>query len=135
MKRRGAISDFTAQRNRELLQTFHRLLRDSRGVALGELFGMTARSPASRFWVSELRAAEVISAMMRGEQFDNQVPQKRRMYEELYRRVKSYMGAHAGCRLSDAVFAAVNSPAPEFYLTDKSAKVIIYELRRNRRKG
>ena len=133
MKKPGSTSDFMAARDRELLDCFKRELMESRGVPLRDMFGRAARRPASRFWVSELRAAEVISRMLRGESLDNATPQKRKMYEELMRRVVDWREKHPGHPLSDAVFAAVNSPAPEFYLTDKSAKVIIYRLRAGRK--
>lgn len=100
-----------------------------------DMFGMAARMPASRFWVSEVRAAEVISCMLRGEARDpKQCEQKRRMYDELFRRVVEWRQLNPGHPLSDAVFQAVNSPAPEFYLTEASAKVIIYAARRSGRR-
>lgn len=132
MKKRGSTSDFIAQRNRELLRCFRYVLETSRGVALRDMFGMAARMPASRFWVSEVRAAEVISRMLKGEcQDPKQCEQKRRMYDEIFRRVVDWRRLNPGHPLSDAVFHAVNSPASEFYLTDASAKVIIYAARRS----
>lgn len=133
MKKRGSTSDFMAQRDHELLMNFRKELMESRGIPLRELFGRAARRPASRFWVSELRAAEVISAMMRGVASEKMVPQKKRMYEELLRRVEAWRSDNPGRPLSDAIFEAVNSEAPEFYITDASARVIIYRLRANRR--
>lgn len=122
-----------ALRDHELLMNFRRELAESRGVPLRELFGRAAKRPASRFWVSELRAAEVVSAMMRGVAPDNMMPQKLKMYEEILRRVEGIRARKPGHPLSDAVFEAVNSPAPEFYLTDDSARVIIYRLRARRK--
>ncbi len=71
--------------------------------------------------------------MMRGVAPDNMMPQKLKMYEEILRRVEGIRARKPGHPLSDAVFEAVNSPAPEFYLTDDSARVIIYRLRARRK--
>ena len=66
MKKKGSKSDFTRQRDRELYAHFMDILSESRGVTLGEMFAMAARRPASRFWVSETRAAIVIGAASGG---------------------------------------------------------------------
>jgi hypothetical protein len=133
MKKKGSKSDFTRQRDRELYAHFMDILSESRGVTLGEMFAMAARRPASRFWVSETRAAIVIGAMMRGEDtalLDNMYAERRAMYEELFRRVCARMEADPGLCMTRAVDEVVCEPAPRFYITDKSAKVIIYRIRR-----
>lgn len=132
MKKKGSTSDFARQRDRELYESFKQVLATSRGVALRDMFGMAAARPASRFWVSEERAAAVIGAMMR----DGVEPAtagmfagRRAMYEELFSRVIAKMTADPSLCMTHAVGEAVCEPAPCFYLTDKSAKVIIYRIR------
>lgn len=135
MKRPGSTSDFLATRNRELLQTLRRLIMTTDGIPMDGLYAMAAQSPCSRFWVSEKRAAEVISRMLRGEDMDVQgLPLRNKMYRELLRRVREWQAANPGHHLTDAVFAAVNSPAPEFYVTPQSAKVIISRIMQKRYK-
>ena len=133
MKKKGSTSDFARQRDRELYESFKQVLATSRGVALRDMFGMAAARPASRFWVSEERAAAVIGAMMR----DGVEPAtagmfagRRAMYEELFSRVIAKMTADPSLCMTHAVGEAVCEPAPCFYLTDKSVKVIIYRIRR-----
>lgn len=130
MKKLGSTSDFMATRDRELLRAFRIELMESRGIPLRDLFGRAAKHSCSRFWVSEVRAAEVVSKLLKGEKPENFTVQKERMYQEILARVKRYQLSHPDEPLSNAVFKAVNSTAPEFYLTEKSAKVIIYRLRR-----
>lgn len=133
MKKKGSKSDFSRQRDRELYAGFKEILVTSRGVALGEMFGMAARRGASRFWVSEQRAAAVIGAMLRGEDAvdgSRMYPERRAMYEEILRRVREKMAADPSLCMTHAVDATVCEPAPRFYITDKSAKVIIYRIRR-----
>lgn len=112
-----------------------RLIMTTEGVPLGGLYAMAAQSPCSRFWVSEKRAAEVISRMMRGEDTDvKSLPLRNKMYRELLRRVQEWQAQNPGHPLTDAVFAAVNSPAPEFYVTPESAKVIISRIMQRKRR-
>lgn len=126
MKKAGSTSDFTEARNKELLRAVRRLVVESRGLSMAEVYGHAVCQPCSRFWVSERRAAEVISRMLHGENPDwKSFPLRRKMYGELYRRVTAWREENPGHPLSDAVFAAVNSPAPEFYLTPQSAAVIV----------
>lgn len=135
MKKTGSTSDFLPTRNRELLQTLRRLIMTTEGVPLGALYAMAAQSPCSRFWVSEKRAAEVISRMMRGEDMEvKSLPLRNKMYRELLRRVQEWQAQNPGHPLTDAVFAAVNSPAPEFYVTPESAKVIISRIMQRKRR-
>lgn len=134
MKKEGSHSEFIDQRDDELLRAFRRVLTSGRGESLAEMFGMAAKEKASRFWVSERRATEVISLMMRRpESVDTMLPEKRRMFEKILRRVRVKMREREGRPLYHYVFDAVNEEAPEFYLTPKSAKIIIYAARRRRK--
>lgn len=140
MRREGSISDFKPQRDSELAAVFRRLLVGGAGGSLRELFGMAARQPSSRFWVSEHRAAIVIRDMLhRNRDISGMKEQTRRMYEEIYRRVRARLSEEPGRPVYHVVFEVVNGPAPEFYLTPESAKILIYQSlkaeRERRRKG
>lgn len=129
MKKKGAVSDFTKQRNEELKNAFKAQLYLLGTIPTEELFTRAAKMPASRFWVSERRAAEVISKMLKGDMMFGMNRKKREMYIEILIRVKEEMRREPGITVTEATFRAVNSPAPEFYLTPKSARVIIYRIR------
>ena len=107
MKNSGSTSDFIADRDRELHASFMHVLRTATDMPLRRMFGAAARRPASRFWVSETRAAIVITETM---------------------------GLDPGLCLQHAVNEAVYEEAPEFYLTDESARSIIYRMRQRRRR-
>lgn len=129
MKKKGAVAEFGPQRDRELLQAFRALFLKLGNVPAEALFAKAAESPASRFWVSEKRAAYVVSKMLKGDRILSMNPKKREMFFELARRVKSHIRNEPGITLTEATFRAVNSPAPEFYLTPNSARVMIYRIR------
>lgn len=130
MKKIGSVSDFGSQRDQELWQAFRRAIANSGVVSSEVLFEMAALSPASRFWVSERRASEVMGAMIRGISISYMSPMRREMYQEIFRRFIEYRSRRPRASIYEATFAAVNSPAPKFYLTPKSVKIIIYNFRK-----
>lgn len=135
MKKSGSISEFIKQRDRELAAAFREILL-SADMQLSEMFAAAAKRPCSRFWVGESRAFRVIKEMLEGHTSTQtgsaMLVKKQEMYGEILRRVKERLRADSGCSLEQAVHEAVNSPAPEFYITEKSARVIIYRIRRRK---
>lgn len=135
MKKSGSISEFIEQRDRELAAAFREILL-SADMQLSEMFAAAAKRPCSRFWVGESRAFRVIKEMLEGhtstQTGSSMLVKKQEMYGEILRRVKERLSADSGCSLEQAVHEAVNSPAPEFYITEKSARVIIYRIRRRK---
>lgn len=121
---------YDAERNRALLRAYRRLLGEMRVVYLPDLFRRLVELPTERFFVSEERATEVVSRMHRGEPvLRGMLPTKRRMYQDIYDAALLLRGEDATLSLSEAVWRVVNGPAPCFYLTPESAKVILYRLR------
>ena len=139
MKKKGCQSDFIEERDAELHSRFMDLLRSERGKSLGELYGAAARCKASRFWVSPERAADVLSCIERGvENMERMYLERRRMYEELRRRVAEKREESPERPMMHIVEEVVEQEAPEFYITEKSSKVIICRYvrsRRERRRG
>lgn len=137
MKKSGSVSEFLGLRDRELAEAFASILRTA-DMPLRDMFAAAAASPCSRFWVGELRAERVvrnmINAGLSSPDDPDMLPKKREMYAEICRLTKNLMEADPSLSLPRAVELAVNSPAPEFYITEKSAKVIIYSIRRRRKK-
>ena len=66
MKYFGSILDFTRERNADLMRVYRDRLAEASIIVMPVIFQLVADSPASRFWVSEERAAIVISAMAAG---------------------------------------------------------------------
>lgn len=111
------------------------VLRTASDMPLRRMFGAAARRPCSRFWVSEARAAIVVSAMLRDEAPPRMYERKLEMYREICRRVRLKMERDPGLCLTHAVNETIYEEAPEFYLTDESARSIIYRMRQRRRRG
>ncbi len=133
MKKKGSVSDFSGQRNAELEAAFRRVAAMRHVTSTREIFRRVAASPASRFWVSEQRAAEVIGRMLKGDNLDSMRPKRRQMFLRILELALAFRRANPGASLTAAAFHAVNSPAPEFYITPESARVIYCRSRRKRR--
>lgn len=130
MKRKGAYSSYNQERDEDLIRAYRQKVIEADTVVVRDIFDEVVNSPASRFYVSERRAAIVISYMLQGRKVVEYMSDlKREMYNEIYRRVLTLMKERGKCTLSRLVSEVVNSPAPKFYLTPGSAKVIYYRSR------
>ena len=130
MKPHGSHFEYEKQRNDDLMRAYHRHLTQANYVRMPDIYEKVANSPSRRFWVSEERAAIVVSAMMRGDRLDNMRPLKREMYNEIYSRVMRLREDIPHMPISQLVARVVEQPAPKFYLTPGSAKVLICKIRK-----
>lgn len=133
MKKKGNICDFTPQRDADLLNSFRRSLAECRLIDLDRIFAEVSLMPAQRFYVSEQRAALVIRRHLEKGEWPVKGQQRIRMFEEIERRTLGMLSGNPGISFDDAVFDAVNSPAPHFYLTPRTCRTLIYRMTGNRR--
>ena len=129
MKYFGSILDFTRERNADLMRVYRDKLAEASVIVMPVIFELVAQSPASRFWVSEERAAIVISAMVAGKPMPRMRSNKREMFEEIYRR---YLVMRKDCpdkSVYELVTKIVNQPAPKFYLTPRTVGEFIYRIK------
>ncbi len=129
MKYFGSILDFTRERNADLMRAFREQLALARFIVMPEIFELVAESPASRFWVSEERAAIVISAMDAGKPLTRMRSNKREMFEEIYRRFVIERRENPKKSVYELVSGIVNQPAPKFYLTPRTVGEFIYRIK------
>lgn len=129
MKYFGSILDFTHQRNEDLMRVFRLKILEADFIVMTDIFEQVANSPASRFWVSEERAAIVMSDMFKGKCIDRMRPNKREMFEEIFKRVSALRKENPEKSLFELTSIVVNSPAPKFYLTPRSAGELIYRIK------
>lgn len=134
MSKHRSCAEFGADRDHELLATFDRLMAESDGkMPLGALIAQVGSQPASRFYISELRAQRVLQQRRRGKAAGTSTPTRQRLYRALEERVAELMREDTALKFADAVVQAVNSPAPEFYMEPSSVRVTLYALLRRRR--
>ena len=136
MKHPNSISDFIGQRDKELLMAYRKVLAEKKHFCFYRDFKEIVAQPCSRFWVSEERAAIVLSLMLRGEPVLKTMRQpKRDMFLEIYRRTLELQKTMPGAKFYDVVFEVVNSPAPHFYISPKRAMNIICIIKGKRKRG
>jgi hypothetical protein len=130
MKYFGSVLEFTHERNTDLLRAFRVQMLQARHIRMTDIFSRVVQMPSSRFWVSEERAAIVVSSMLHGRPLTGMRESKKRMFREIYRRVVILRAADARRPLSDIVSEVIHQPAPSFYMSPGSAKEIIYRIKR-----
>ncbi len=130
MKSFGQILSFTRQRNDALISAFRRHVAEAPYVRLKDIGLKVVNSPAPRFWVSEERAAAVISAIIRGKPvLQSMRPSKQEMFSEIHKRVMALKASHPEWPLCELVRVVVNSPAPKFYMEPSSALERLFKIR------
>ena len=129
MKYFGSILDFTRERNADLMRVYRDRLPEASIIIMPVIFQLVADSPASRFWVSEERAAIVISAMAAGKPMPRMRSNKREMFEEIYRRYLLMREDYPDKSVYELVTKIVNQPAPKFYLTPRTVGEFIYRIK------
>ena len=127
MKKTGSSIEFSAERDSEIMERFSQRLSQRRGID-PSIYKEVVEMPASRFWVSEPRAAYVVGKSLKGYDFSG-------MFEEITRRVRRIIKDDPGVTIASAVFQVVNSEAPRFYISPETAKSIIYRVGRERRRS
>lgn len=134
MKRKNCVFEYREQLHKDLLRAYRELASSCRYTSMSALFKALVRMPSRRFWVSEERAAIVIASMMRGDTLSSMRPSKREMFMEIYRRCADALDKGGRKPLHKIVAEVVRQPAPQFYMTAGSAKVMFYNIRKNWRK-
>lgn len=125
----GSIMDFTQERNDDIMRAFRVQLAKANYIVMPEIFRLVAESPASRFWVSEERAAVEVSRMLVGKPFSRMRANKREMFEEIYRRFLLLREKQPDKSVYELVSKVVRQPAPKFYLTPRTVGEFIYRIR------
>lgn len=130
MKPYGSKFEYEAERNDELVTVYHQLIGAADHISLPEIYKQVVNMPASRFWVSEERAAIVISSMMKGDKLHSMRPTKKEMFEEIFRLAMALKNAQPDLSIFDLAFKVVRMPAPKFYMTPGYAKGIILNTKK-----
>lgn len=129
MKYYGSILDFTQERNQELMRVYQEELSKAGYIIMPKIFEQVANSPCSRFWVSEERAAIVISTLLAGKVIPNMRKNKREMFDEIFRRFLIVREQYPEKSIYALAIMVVNQPAPKFYMTPRTVGELIYRIK------
>lgn len=134
MKQKGSTFEYKEEQNKDFLRAYRELASRYCYTNMSDLFDALVKMPSKRFWVSEERAAIVIAAMLRGDSLSSMRPTKRAMFREIFRRCTELLRSDTAIPLCKVVSVVVRQPAPSFYMTAGSAKVLFYSIRNDWRK-
>lgn len=131
---KGRQFEYRRQRDSALMASYRAALaRTPARTPLADVMRITVSAPCERFWVSASRAYGVITDMRQGgNPLAGMGRNKRQMYAEINRRVQlmEQTPPGGGLKLHELVELVVEQPAPCFYMTPESAKVIICRIRK-----
>lgn len=130
MKKIGNTSEYSEERAENLLKVYFSYLRTCKYISMPNVFDTVIHMPAERFWVSSSRATVVIAAVEHGDKLEYMRPNKRKMFYEIYRRYKVLREKDCNSSVAKLVRKVVLQPAPEFYISASSAKIIILKARK-----
>ena len=116
------------ERNRDLLRVYKQALRRKDLVRQRDIIKAAITTPAQRFYVSEERAVRVVNQWLSKRCTSKMLPMQRMMYAEIVRRVKALRRQRPQERINRLVWEVIAQPAPRFYLTEKSAYVILGKI-------
>lgn len=130
MKYFGSVFECEQERKEDLMRAYHEQIIACDIIRMPDIFKRLVNMPSKRFWVSEERAAIVIASMLRGDTLSKMRPTKREMFFEIYSRVLVIRKANPNMSVYEMVSKVVRQPAPKFYLTPDSAKVMFYKIKK-----
>lgn len=129
MKYFGSTVEFTRQRNADIMRVFRQKLVEADVIRMDDICREVAESPSCRFWVSEARAAIVISAMESGRAVPCLTESKREMFAEIFRRYQVLRPLNPGMSILELATIIVNQPAPKFYFTPRTIREFVCRIR------
>lgn len=131
MKHKGNQFEYVEDRNRELMRVYREQLASCSQIVPKKIYGRVVEQPSSRFWVSEWRCAIVLSRMFNGDDLSNMRPNNREMYQEIFARAQKMRQQDPSVSYFMMAFTIIHQPAPKFYITSDSARVIITRCKRD----
>lgn len=129
------IFEYRDKRDCDLLNAFKTQLDAATyPISLIDVLNQTVSSRAQRFWVSPERAFNVISRRVRTGDIAIAGRNKRKMFEDIFTIVSelSKQDSYKNESLYTLVSIAVEQPAPCFYMTPRSAQVILHHIKKRR---
>ncbi len=129
MKKNGSISLYTEERDLALLAAFKSEIASRPILDLDDIFAhIASRVPAPRFYVSEERALLTVKHHLKTGRWLPSSKIRQALFAEIERQALLYIENKEAENLTDAIYLAVNDPAPQFYLTPRTVRTYIYRL-------
>ena len=118
------------ERLENMMRVYDNYIMSCDYIRMTEVYSYIANAPAERFYVSDVRAAVVVSDMLHGKKLPSMRPLKREMFEEICKRVRELRRNKPTLSIRQLCAEVVAQPAPKFYITPGSAKIMICKARK-----
>ena len=122
--------EYSAERMDDLMRAYDEYISSCAMVRMPEVYCAIVNMAAKRFYVSQTRAEKVLRDMMSGADISGMRPVKREMFMEIKRRVEELMARKPKLSLGECCAIVVEQPAPKFYLSPGSAKIMVCKARK-----
>ncbi len=123
--------EYSEERINDLMRAYDDYIQSCEYIRMSQVYRHIVDMPSRRFWVSDIRAALVVSAIIRGDaDLDAMWPLKKEMYLEIHRRVVELSKTKPNKSISELCSIVVLQKAPKFYLTPGSAKIMVCKARK-----
>lgn len=130
MKHFGAKMEYSEERMNDLMRAYDEYIESCDYIRMSDVYKTIVNMRSERFWVSDIRATKVVYSMLRGIKLSKMRPLKREMFEEIFRRVLAMKKENPDMTISECCSMVVCQPAPKFYLTPGSAKIMVCKARK-----
>ena len=122
--RRHRPSEIIGPRTRELRHKVMDLLSADSTLTIQRAWELAVCQPASRWWISEERAAQAIGWWMKHPVTDRELTPRERCYADLTDRYTRRLAANPELTCQQFVRDIIDTPAPEYYLSANTARKI-----------
>ena len=118
--------DYQESRDREFCDTFYYTLN----LCGDYIYQAAIQSPSKRFYIGNEKAITNLLNIKKGKRITS-CPIKQKMYIDLYKKACEIQAGDDRISFSEAVRRAIRSPAPQFYISVRTARHIIAMRRKD----
>lgn len=126
--------EYQKERDLDLMEAYKKVLRHygkrAPFIKKSLLMLQTSISPAKRFYVSDEQAVRIVTRLYNNKDVYIKSKEKVEMYEEILKRVRDTVEDYDP--LSITIRRVIQNPAPRFYITPETARIILYRLMKNK---
>lgn len=133
MKHQGAVMEYAEERMHDIMKAYNDYIMSCNYISISYICKQIADMPARRFWVSEIWANKIITAMLKGKHpYYKMRALKKEMFREIYNRVVQLREQHPDWSVNKCCEIVVAQPAPKHYLSADSIRVMICKEKKRR---
>ncbi|MFR9541407.1 MAG: hypothetical protein SNH27_05085 [Rikenellaceae bacterium] len=132
MKHKGSSTfEYSKDRIDDLMRAYDKYISTCGHICMRDVYSSIVEMPSKRFWVSDTRASLVVSSMLKigDNALDGMWPTNKEMYKEIFKRVIKLREENPNYSILELCTIVVEQPAPKFYLTPGTAKIIVCKSR------